>query len=148
MPKINIQQTLSNIRLHYLTLNNIILVAALLIGANWAWGSIEMMQRNYSLQKKLAVKQREERIVELEMENLAYQQKYYESEEYQDLAARQYLGLASPGEKVLLLPLTPEPIGGSSPKAAAPSAQEEPPSNLKQWTNFLLGSNRRNLQKE
>lgn len=146
MVKINIQRTLSNIRLHYLTLNNAILVVALLIGANWAWGSIGMMQRNYYLQKKLEVKQREQRIAELEIANLAYQQQYYESDEYKELAARQYLGLVSPGEKVLILPLNPEPIGGTVEKPAASSASEAPPSNLKQWTNFLLGRNRRNLQ--
>lgn len=132
--------------MNYLTLNNAVFAVALLVGASWTWGSIGMMQRNYDLQKRLTIKQREQRIVELEIDNLTYRQRYHESDEYKELAARKYLGLAAPGEKVLILPPGSREISSGDPEKSELVEDAEPPSNIKQWVNFLLGSNRRNLQ--
>jgi hypothetical protein len=145
MPNINIKKVIYHVRWRYLTLNNIVLVAALVIGANWAWGSIEMMQRTYTLQRSLDLKQREQRVAELETATLKYEQNYHQSNEYKELAVRQYLGLAEPGEKVLILPPNSPSVSEAEP--AEPEVENKPPSNLRQWVNFLFGSNRRNLQK-
>lgn len=142
MPKINTKKIIYHLRWRYLTFNNIVLLAALVIGANWAWGSIEMMQRNYTLQRTLDLKKREQTLAELEVATLAYEKRYYETNEYKELAARQYLGLTDPGEKVLILPPnTPIPKENENSTIAVQS-----PSNFKQWMDFLLGNNRRNLQ--
>lgn len=143
MPKINIKKIIYHIRWRYLTLNNVVLAIAFIIGINWTWGSIEMMQRTYTLQRSLDLKQREQRVAELEVTTLEYEQNYYQSSEYKELAARQHLGLADPGEKVLILPPnTPIEI-----TEKVYTQEEKAPSNFKQWMNFLMGSNRRNLQK-
>lgn len=143
MPKINIKKIIYHIRWRYLTLNNVVLAIAFIIGINWTWGSIEMMQRTYTLQRSLDLKQREQRVAELEVTTLEYEQNYYQSSEYKELAARQHLGLADPGEKVLILPPnTPIEI-----TEKVYMQEEKAPSNFKQWMNFLMGSNRRNLQK-
>ena len=81
-----------------------ILAVALLIAASWAWGSVTVMQRNFALQKDADEQQRQLQLTQLEVDTLQYQQNYYKSDEYKDLAARKFLGLASPGEKVLILP--------------------------------------------
>jgi hypothetical protein len=147
MRNINTRKLIYHLRYRYLTLNNIALAVALVMGANWAWGSIEMMQRNYTLQKTLELKQRQQRLTELQVATLGYEQKYYESGEYKELAARAYLGLAAPGEKVLILP----PNSAEASKAdTAPASTESTgrrPGNFQQWMNFLFGGNRRNLQK-
>ena len=128
-----------------MTLNNVVLAIAFIIGANWAWGSIQMMQRNYTLQRTLDIKMREQTLAELENATLAFEKKYHESDEYKELAARQYLGLASEGEKVLILPPTePSKVEGK-PKADDNSTIQSR-SNLKQWVDFLSGNNRRRLQ--
>lgn len=129
-----------------MTLNNVVLAIAFIIGANWAWGSIEMMQRNYTLQRTLDIKRREQTLAELENAMLAFEQKYYESNEYKELAARQHLGLGSEGEKILILPPNVE---SSHQDADVPRAVivEESSNNFKQWMDFLSGKNRRNLQK-
>lgn len=105
-----------------------------------------MMQRNYTLQRTLDFKKREQTLAELETATLAFEKKYYESNEYKELAARQYLGLAEEGEKVLILPPN-ETVGGDDGQKQQKSPVSEPPSNFRQWMDFLLGSNRRNLQK-
>ena len=87
-----------------MTTNNIVMVVALFIAASWAWGSVTVMERNYTLQRELDAKKRELTLVELQTELLRYEQQYYKSDEYKDLSAREHLRLASPGEKVLILP--------------------------------------------
>jgi cell division protein FtsB len=143
MPKINTKKVFYNLRWRYITLNNVILAIAFVIGANWVWGSIEMMQRNYTLQRTLDLRQREQTLAELEVATLAFEKRYYESDEYKELAARQHLGLAAPGEKVLILPPA-EPV---EPTKTAQVRPIKSPSNYQQWMNFLLGKNRRSLQK-
>lgn len=146
MPKINIRKIIYHIRWRYLTLNNVVLAIAFVIGVNWAWGSIEMMQRNYTLQRTLDLKRREQTLAELENATLAYEKRYYESDEYKELAARKYVGLASEGEKVLILP--PSEVRDTTETAASQSIiANETPSNFRQWVDFLSGKNRRNLQK-
>lgn len=149
MLKTNIRRLIYHVRHRYVTMNNIVIAIALVIGAGWAFGSIGMMQRNYNLQKEVDDKARQLQLVKLETQSLQYQQKYYQSDEYQELAAKQYLGLANPGEKVLILPPNSAAVIRSDQeaekKATATTAVREP-SNLQQWLNFLLGADHQGLQ--
>jgi cell division protein FtsB len=129
----------------YLTMNNIVVGVALLLAASWAWGSIGLMQRNYGLQRDVDAQRRQAEVLELEVANMRYQQNYYNSDEYKDLAARQHLGLASEGEKVLMLPPNTE----AAKRDDAPAVQQAlsaPPTNLEQWIDFLLGGNAANSE--
>lgn len=126
----------------YGTMNNIVIAAAFVIAMGWAWGSITTMQRNFALQKEVDRQQRQLELTDLEVQTLQYQQNYYRSDEYKDLAAREHLGLASPGEKVLHLP----PNSDAAKRADAPQAMATQStrstavaSNFDQWMNFLVG---------
>lgn len=143
MPKINIRKTYYHITHRYLTMNNIVIGIALVIAASWTWGSIGVMQRNYELQKEIDGKRREQKLIELETQNLAYQQKYYQSSEYQELAIRSRLGLANPGEKALILPQNSASSKIIEREDANRSSTVEQMSNFQQWMNFLFGANRR-----
>ena len=116
-----------------LTGNNIFIAAVVFFAIIWVWGNISVMEKNYSLQKKLELKKREQLIGEIEYETLKYEQKYLKSAEYQELAARSKLGLADKGEKVLILDKYPE--------EAKKENKVEKQSNFKQWVNFLFGGN-------
>ena len=104
MQKINIRKAIYHVRHRYLTFNNLVILTAFLIAAGWVWGSLQAMQRNYSLQKEVDLKQRELQLSQLQMESLQLQQRYYQTDEYKELAARDALGLVMPGEKILILP--------------------------------------------
>ena len=139
---------------HYGTMNNIVIGVALLIAAGWAWGSITTMQRNFSLQKEVDAEQRQLELTDLEVQTLQYQQNYYKSDEYKDLSAREHLGLASPGEKVLFLPPNSAAVKHESEQqkdeTAATATRPVPgsaPSNLEQWINFFSGASAGELQK-
>ena len=116
-----------------LTGNNIFIATVVFFAVIWVWGNISVMEKNYSLQKKLELKKREQLIGEIEYETLKYEQKYLKSAEYQELAARSKLGLADKGEKVLILDKYPE--------EAKKENKVEKQSNFNQWVNFLFGGN-------
>ncbi len=139
----NIKKRATYLWREYGSMNNIVVAVALLVAASWAWGSVTVMQRNFALQRDADEQQRQVELSQLEVDTLQYQQNYYKSDEYKDLAARTYLGLVSPGEKVLVLPpnsaAVKEDDGVASKKVG--SKKTGPSSNLDQWLNFLLGNN-------
>lgn len=113
-----------------------------MVAISWAWGSVSMMQRNYSLQRRLDTRERQLELSQLEVRTLELQKRFYQSSEYQELAARQELGLALPGEKLLILPPNTKSAERTDDKSQAVSASEPvQPSNLELWMNFLLGRN-------
>ena len=117
-----------------LTLSNIIMVSVIFISVIWVWGSITAMEKNYAIQKKLELKQRQALIDEISYKTLEYEQKYLKSSEYQELAVREKLGLAMPGEHVLILSKYPE-------EQKERRTETLKTSNFTQWINFLFGGN-------
>lgn len=117
-----------------LTLSNIIMVSVIFISVIWVWGNIAAMEKNYVIQKKLELKQRQALIDEISYKTLEYEQKYLKSSEYQELAVREKLGLAMPGEHVLILSKYPEEQKERRTEALKTS-------NFTQWINFLFGGN-------
>ncbi len=145
MPDINIRKIIYTIRHKYLTFNNVVIAAAFLIAASWVWGSLEVMQRNYALQKEVDIKQRQLQLTKLQRDNLELQKKYYQTDEYKELAVRDSLGLVRPGEKLLILPEnSTEAKAADAPVRQAVAAQELVP-NLQQWLNFLFGGNSKSI---
>lgn len=117
-----------------LTLSNIIMGSVIVVSIVWVWGSISAMEKNYAIQKKLELKQRQALIEEINYQTLQYEQKYLKSSEYQELAVREKLGLALPGEHVLVLPKYPE----EKKKQQIETSKQ---SNSTQWMNFIFGGN-------
>ena len=141
MTLMNIKKRLSSLRRQYGTMNNIVVAVALLVAASWAWGSVTVMQRNFALQREADEQERQLQLSQLEVDTLQYQQNYYKSDEYKDLAARTYLGLASPGEKVLVLPPNTDAAKDDDATKKTTPQKTGSISNLDQWLNFLLGNN-------
>ena len=145
MPHINIRKIIYTLRHKYLTFNNVVIAAAFLIAASWVWGSLEVMQRNYALQKQVDIKERQLQLTQLQRDGLQLQQKYYKTDEYKELAVRDTLGLVRPGEKLLILPINSAAAkAADAPVKQAIVAPESAP-NLQQWLNFLFGGNSKSI---
>lgn len=150
MKSADIQKIIYRIRHRYLTFNNVVILVAFLIALGWLWGSLQVMQRNYTLQREVDNKQRELAVTKLQKENLELQKRYYQTNEYKEMAARESLGLVMPGERVLILPANTEVVkqsdknASSSRVAAAPATNDS--SNLEQWMNFLFGGYSQSMQ--
>lgn len=145
MKKINIRRLYYHISHKYFTVNNLVILIAFVIALSWVWGSLGVMQRNYDLQKQLDYKKRELILAQLETFNLQLQGRYYQTREYQELAVREDLGLALPGERVLVLPPNSQ-AAIDSEKVTVDLATTTPPKvgNFGQWMNFLFGTNSKN----
>ena len=133
--KFHLKRLTYKIRHDYLTLDNVVIFLAGAIAMGWAWGAIQAMQQNYSLQQQLNAKQRQVEIEKLKVSLLEYEIKYHQSAEYQDLAVRQRLGRGTPGEKQLILPSTDQADQATASSATPQSVD----GNFQQWINFLFG---------
>jgi hypothetical protein len=145
MKNTNIRKIIYHIRHRYLTLNNAVIVVAFLIAASWVWGSLGMMERNYTLQKDVDGKKRQLELAELQRDTLVFENQFVETSEYQELAVRESLGLVRPGERVLILP---ENTAKADAVDDVPTAPIEQASNLEQWVNFLFGGYSKSISGE
>jgi hypothetical protein len=147
MKKTNIRRLYYHVTRNYLTLNNLVIVIAFVIAAGWAWGSVNVMQRNYSLQGELDSKKRQLQVADLEAQTLEFEKKYYQSDEYKELEVRKRLGLATAGEHVVILPPNSQAVINGDKQAGPSTVSLIETSNFQQWMNFLFGGNTKNLQK-
>lgn len=111
-----------------------------------AWSGARTVQSNYDLQKQIVKLRQENEVLSLQNGNASLQNEFYKTNEYLELSARQNLGLAAPGEKVLVVPqavalkyvdnsLIPTQQNGQS----ALDTRSKYAKNLEDWRDFLLG---------
>lgn len=143
----DLQKLIYKVRHTYMTFNNLVIFVAFLIALGWLWGSLQVMERNYMLQREVDNKRRELVVAQLQKDTLELQKRYYETNEYKEMAARQALGLVMPGERVLILPANTEAAKqvdeAGSTSVAVTTAEA---GNLEQWMNFLFGGYSRSMQ--
>jgi cell division protein FtsB len=121
-----------------LTISNGILLVGFLITLSWVWGTVDAIQQNFVLQQRVDGLAQQIAYQELENQTLDFQKKYYQTNEYLELSARERLNLASPDEKALILP--PNTVTATD-DIPAPMSSDTPiakRSNIEQWLYFLL----------
>ncbi len=112
-----------------------------------AWSGAKTVQNNYELQKQINQLKQENVVLGLNNDNTGLQNGFYKTNEYLDLSARQDLGLAAPGEKVLLVPKSVamkyvDPALETSQNSSGISPADTRPKyirHLEDWRDFLLG---------
>jgi len=122
----------------HLTLNNGVLLVALLITVSWAWGTVQAIQQNFELQQQVDSMAQQISYQQLQNETLKFENQYYTSNEYLELSARDHLNKANPGEKLLILP--PTTVGDKAPADQPTVTPINKRSNFQQWMYFLFGS--------
>lgn len=108
-----------------------------------SWSSARAIQTNYALQKQLERLRQENEVAKLENSNIKLRNQYYNTPQYLEVAARQNLGLAAPGETVLLvskevaLKNVVKEVGSNSQIHVAKELSFWQ-KNLRDWANFFL----------
>jgi len=125
---------------NYYTLENIVLVVAVLIALGWVWGTMDTLQNNFRLQAQVNVLRQQVDQDSLITQNLALENQYYASSEYLELEARERLGKAAPGEHMLLLPSNTVTDTQSPVRQTSNATSQD--SNFQAWLNFFFGSRR------
>lgn len=112
-----------------------------------AWSGAKTVQNNYELQKQIDTLRQQNEVISLNNDNIGLQNEFYKTSEYLDLSARQDLGLASPGEQVLLVPKAEalkyvDPSLQTTQDSTQQTQADNRPKyvrNLEDWRDFLLG---------
>lgn len=121
----------------YLTIQNGTIALALLIAMGWMWGTVQTLQKNFTYQQQVDTLTENVELEGLRNQNLQFQQRYFKSDEFLELSARQRLGKANPGEKLIILPDSRAIVDESD--ATTDTFQLVRPSNLSQWMQFFFG---------
>ncbi len=137
----------------YANMNNFALIFIVFVSICFVCGTISTIDMNFGAQKRLDDLKRKEKLVELEVAMQEYEKNYYKTDEYKDLAARQKLGLASPGEKVLILPANSPEVKREIELEQSKQLKTEKTvradvSNFQQWIDFLSGKNASQLKND
>ena len=112
------------------------------------WSGVKTVQANYGLQKQISTLKQQNAVLSLKNQNAGLQNQYYKSNEYLDLTAREDLGLAAPGEQVMIVPkavalkyVDPSLSTdiASSAATGTTNSQSKISKNLEDWRDFLLG---------
>ena len=108
-----------------------------------SWSGVKSIQTNYSLQKQVSQLQQENQVQSLENADLALQNRYLDTPQYMDVAARENLGLGVPGETELLVPQSvalAHTVKQPSASAVAVIVPKQPfwQRNFEAWTNFFF----------
>lgn len=148
MPQTTIRKFFYTFRHKFLTFNNIVIAVAFLIALSWVWGSLQVMQRNFALQKEVDTQRRQLQLTQLQRDRLELQKRYYQTDEYKELAARESLGLVMPGERVVILPANSQAVVDADKQASGTvtTVAQQTSSNFEQWLNFLFGGYSRSIK--
>lgn len=115
-----------------------------LIALMVTWSGIKAVQTNYTLQKQISRLEQENQVSQLENDNQKLQNQYYNTNQYLELASRQYFGKASPGETVLIVPkevaLRYAPQTAVVKTASRKKSYDKPTyqKNFEAWIDFFL----------
>jgi cell division protein FtsB len=127
-------------------IRNIVLYLFVLIVIAITWSTIKTIQNNYDLQKQISRLQQENTVIKLQNQNTALKNQYLQTDQYLELAARQSLGLAAPGEKVLLIPksvsakyIDPSLAKKTDSTRISTDKRSKYVKNMEAWRDFLLG---------
>lgn len=135
---INIMRQFLHKYRHLLTIQNVTVVLAFVVTMGWVWGTVQTLQRNFAYQQQVDALEETLELESLRNENLRFQQTYFRSNEFLELSARQRIGKASPGEKLIILPDSRNIVDSTADNNQL-SNQNDRVSNLSQWLRFFFG---------
>ena len=122
---------------HGISIENVILVVAVLMCLVWTYQSIMAMSRNWELSERLIAAKKELELVSVEVEAAELENDYYRTDEYQELLARKFLDKQMAGEKMVILSENSEEAKNKHKKSET-EVPEKTYSNFEKWMNFLF----------
>ena len=123
----------------FLTIENVVLVLAIVLCLVWTYQSITAMSRNWELSERLTTERKNLELVSVEVEAAELENEYYRSNEYQELMARKVLDKQLSGENMVVMPENSEEAKQKH-KMEEQAAVEREYSNFEKWMMFLFPS--------
>lgn len=123
----------------FLTVENVVLLLAIILCLVWAYQSIVAMSKNWELAETLSEKNKQLELLTVEVETAELENEYYKTDEYQELVARKYLDKKMPGENMVVMPENSE-TAKNKYKITEESSEEKVYSNFEKWMMYLFPS--------
>ena len=127
-----------------LSSRGLVFLLFIFIASSLIWNTIQVIQRNFELQKDVDKLEEEISLLELENTNLKLGIDYYNTDSFLELEARKKFNRVASGEKVLLLEKNNDEIKAQE-KAKLEKQEEERAQyqqNLDAWLDFFFGGSR------
>ena len=135
--KIRIKQAWRYFKQNTFTSQNFFFAAVVFIVVTSIVGGLSSMNRNWRLEQKLEDARVTQRKLEIEIDKLKYENSYYNSDEYQELIAREKLDKKYPGETMVILPKNSK-VAKEKDKQTKIATLERKKTNLEIWLDFLF----------
>lgn len=122
----------------FFTVENVVLILAIVLCLTWTYQSIAAMSRNWELSERLTTGHRELELLKMEVETAELENEYYKTEEYQELLARKYLDKQAEGENMVVMPENSEEAKNKHINANIRSELKKDYSNFERWMMYLF----------
>lgn len=134
--KLKLRKLFFRLKHGFFSIENIVLIIAIILCLIWTYQSILAMSRNWVLTERLSSNQHTLELLKVEVETLTLENEYYKTTEYQELAARKLLNKKLNGEQLVLLP---ENSSVAQTKHTLPTPKTQLTiSNFQKWWLFLF----------
>jgi len=112
-----------------------------------SWSGVKAIESNYTLQKQITSLNQQNELQKLQNSNLQLENEYYNSNQYIELSARANFGLASPGEKEVIVPTqvalaNTVSLPSANYQSLTQSKKSKIQNNFESWVDFLLDRNK------
>lgn len=137
--RIKLRRINYRLRHGFFTIENVVLIVAIILCLVWTYQSIAAMSRNWELSEKLTAERKNLELISVETAALELENEYYKSNEYQELLARKLVNKKLPGENMVYLP---ENSGEAKNKhkEVVVEVKEKEYSNFEKWMMYLFPS--------
>lgn len=122
----------------FFTVENVVLILAIVLCLTWTYQSIAAMSRNWELSERLTTGHRELELLKMEVETAELENEYYKTEEYQELLARKYLDKQAEGENMVVMPENSEEAKNKHIDANIRGEPKKDYSNFERWMMYLF----------
>ena len=123
----------------FFSVENVVLLTAIILCFVWTYQSIKSMSRNWELTERLSKDRKTLQLLEIENETAELENEYYKTEEYQEIAARKLANKQLSGEKMVYLEENSEEAKNKHVVAKVVE-EKKAYSNPEKWIMFLFPS--------
>lgn len=121
----------------FCSIENVVLIGAIILCFVWTFQSISAMSRNWELSERLATEKKQLELIKLEVEAAELENAYYQTEEYQEIIARRDLDKKLAGENMVVMPANSE-AAKKKHKTIQTEDSVKQYSNIEKWFKFLF----------
>ena len=121
----------------FFSIENVVLLIAIVMCLTWTYQSIEAMSRNWELTDRLNTDKKSLELLKVEVEAAELENEYYTTNEYQELAARRLANKQLPGENMVALPENSE-AAKNKHKVVAVGKEEKEYANVEKWWMYIF----------